>query len=196
MVSTKVIEANPEKTSFTTPFSIYYFVRMPEGLKNAGQTFSRMSAVMLAPQLRRNILAYVDDILVVSTHRENHVADLAETFTNLWKANLSLNQEKYVFGVHKGKVLGCLVSTKGIETNPEKNQGVERNGRATICQRSTKAHRKNSSAKQIYPLISRSERTILQSPPKCHKICLGRRTIEGLSRPQRILGKHDQNDFT
>jgi len=38
-----------EKTSFTTPFGTYYFVRMPEGLKNAGQTFSRMSAVVLAP---------------------------------------------------------------------------------------------------------------------------------------------------
>ena len=38
-----------EKTSFTTPFGTYCFVRMPEGLKNAGQTFSRMSVVVLAP---------------------------------------------------------------------------------------------------------------------------------------------------
>ena len=38
-----------EKTSFTTPFGTYCFVRMPEGLKNAGLTFSRMSAVVLAP---------------------------------------------------------------------------------------------------------------------------------------------------
>jgi phage FluMu protein gp41 len=35
-------------------------------------------------------------------------------------ANLKLNPEKCVFGIHKGKVLGCLVSTKGIEANPEK----------------------------------------------------------------------------
>jgi len=98
-----------EKTNFTTPFGTYCFVRMPEGLKNVAQTFSRMSAVVLAPQLRRNILAYVDDIVVVSTHKENHVADLAETFANLRKANLSLNPEKCVFGVHKEKVLGCLV---------------------------------------------------------------------------------------
>jgi len=75
-----------EKTSFTTPFGTYCFVRMPEGLKNVGQTFSRMSAEVLAPQLRRNILSYVDDIVVISTHRENHVLDLAETFANLRKA--------------------------------------------------------------------------------------------------------------
>ena len=107
-----------EKTSFTTPFGTYCLVRMPEGLKNAGQTFSRMLAVVLAPQLRRNILAYIDDIVVVSTHKENHVADLAESFANLRKENLSLNPEKCVFGVHKGRILGCLLSTKGIEANP------------------------------------------------------------------------------
>jgi hypothetical protein len=33
---------------------------------------------------------------------------------------MRLNHEKCVFGIHKGKVLGCLVSTKGIEANPEK----------------------------------------------------------------------------
>jgi hypothetical protein len=35
-------------------------------------------------------------------------------------ANLKLNPEKCVFGIHKGKVLRCLVSTKGIEPNPDK----------------------------------------------------------------------------
>jgi hypothetical protein len=33
---------------------------------------------------------------------------------------LRLNPEKCVFGIHKGKVLGCLVSTKSIEANPDK----------------------------------------------------------------------------
>ena len=74
-----------------------------------------MSSVVLEHQLRRNVLAYVDDIV-----RSNHVADLAETFASLRKAGLSLNPNKCIFGVHKGKVLGCLVSTKGIEANPDK----------------------------------------------------------------------------
>ena len=79
-----------------------------------------MSSKVLDPQLRRNVLAYVDDIVVTSAEIKNHVADLAETFDNLRKANLSLNPEKCIFGVDKGKVLGCIVSTKGIEANPEK----------------------------------------------------------------------------
>jgi hypothetical protein len=93
---------------------------MPEGPKNAGCTFSRMIAIVLHPQLRRNILAYVDGIVVKSIQRRDHISDLAETFANLRAADLRLNPEKCVFGIHKGKVLGCLVSTKGIEVNPDK----------------------------------------------------------------------------
>jgi hypothetical protein len=83
-----------------------------------------MSSEVLGPQLRRNVLAYVDDIVVTSTKRQNHIADLEETFANLRVPNLSLNLEKCIFGVHKGKVLGCLVSTKGIEANPDKIRAI------------------------------------------------------------------------
>jgi hypothetical protein len=62
----------------------------------------------------------MDDIVVKSIQRRDHMSDLAETFANLRAANVRLNPEKCVFGIHKGKVLGCLVSTKGIEANPDK----------------------------------------------------------------------------
>jgi hypothetical protein len=116
----RVRKENEEKTSFITPFGTFCFVRMPEGLKNAGCTFSRMIAIVLHPQIRRNILAYVHDIVVKSVQRKDHISDLAETFANMRAANLKLNLEKCVFGIHKGKVLRCLVSTKGIEANPDK----------------------------------------------------------------------------
>jgi hypothetical protein len=93
---------------------------MPEGLKNGGCTFSRMIAIVLHPQIRRNNLAYVDDIVIKSVHRRDHISDLAEAFANLRAANLKLNPEKCVFDIHKGKVLRYLVSTKGIEANPDK----------------------------------------------------------------------------
>jgi hypothetical protein len=40
------------------------------------------------------------------------------------KAQLKLNTEKCVFRVSKGKVLGCLVSVKGIEANPDKIKAI------------------------------------------------------------------------
>jgi hypothetical protein len=116
----RVRREDEDKTRFITPFGTFCFVRVPEGLKNAGYTFSRMIAIILHPRLRRNILAYVDDIVVKSIQRRDHISDLAETFANLRAVNLRLNPEKCVFSIHKGKVLGCLVSTKGIEANPDK----------------------------------------------------------------------------
>jgi hypothetical protein len=114
------------KTSFITPSGTYCYLRMPEGLKNAGGSFSRMTAKVLHSQIGRNMLTYVDDIIVKSTKKGNHVADLQETFANFRRAGLKLNLEKYVFGVKKGKFLGCLVSTKGIEANPSKIQAIFR----------------------------------------------------------------------
>jgi hypothetical protein len=97
---------------------------MPEGLKNAGGSFSRMTAKVLCLQIGRNVLTYVDVIIVKSTMQENHIADLQETFANFRKAGLKLNPEKCVFGVKKGKCHGCLVSTKGIEANPNKLEAI------------------------------------------------------------------------
>jgi hypothetical protein len=114
------------KTSFITSSGTYCYLRMPEGLKNAGGSFSRMTAKVLHSQIGRNVLTYVDDIIVKSTKQENHIADLQETFSNFRQVGLKLNPEKCVFGVKKGKFLGCLVSTKGIEANLSKIEDILR----------------------------------------------------------------------
>jgi hypothetical protein len=62
----------------------------------------------------------VDDIVIKSVQRRDHISDLAETFANLRAVNLRLDPEKCVVGIHKGEVLGCLVSTKGVEVIPDK----------------------------------------------------------------------------
>jgi hypothetical protein len=113
-------EEDEEKTSFITPSGTYCYLRMPEGLRNAGSIFCRMMKAALKDQVDRNVLSYVNDIVMVSKKRENYIADLAETFANMCESKLKLNPEKCVFGITKGKVLGCLVSTKVIEANPDK----------------------------------------------------------------------------
>jgi hypothetical protein len=85
-----------------------------------------MTIKVLHPQIGRNVLTYVHDIIVKSTKQENHIADLQETFANFRQAGLKLNPEKCVFGVKKRKFLGCLVSTKGIEANPNKIEAILR----------------------------------------------------------------------
>jgi hypothetical protein len=114
------------KTSFITPSGTYCYLWMPEGLKNAGGSFDRMTARVLHSQIGRNVLTNVDDIIVKSMKQENHIADLQETFANFRQAGLKLNPEKCVFGVKKGKFLGCLISTKGIEADPSKIEAILR----------------------------------------------------------------------
>jgi hypothetical protein len=113
-----------EKTSFTTPFGTYCYIRMPEGLKNAGSTFARMPAAVLGKQFLRNIIAYVDNIVVMSRKEKDHIEDLKETFINLPQARLKLNPDKCVFGVSKGKMLDYIISSDGIRANPDKTKAV------------------------------------------------------------------------
>ena len=48
---------------------------MPFGLKNVGATYQRLMDRMLAPMIGRNVQAYVDDMVVTSKERYQHVAN-------------------------------------------------------------------------------------------------------------------------
>jgi hypothetical protein len=79
---------------------------MSEGLRNIGPTFCKMTKVALKDQVNRNVLFYVDDIVVARKKKELYISDLTKTFTNMREANLKLNPEKCVFRATRGKVLG------------------------------------------------------------------------------------------
>ena len=66
----------------------------------------------------------MDDVIVKSRVKEDLMADLSETFTNLRRFGWKLNPEKCVFGVPSGKLLGFIVSQRGIEANPEKLKDI------------------------------------------------------------------------
>jgi len=96
------------KTSFITPFGAYCYLRMPEGLKNAGGSFSRMTLAVVKGQLGRNILTYVDDIIVKSDKQEHHIEDLKETFQNFRKASLKLNPRELCLCICQRKISGVF----------------------------------------------------------------------------------------
>ena len=95
------------------------------GLRNAGATFQRLMHIALGQHLGRNAEAYVHDIVVKSREARTLIQDLEETFASLCQVDLRLNPEKCVFGVCSGKLLGFLVSHRGIEANPEKVNAIE-----------------------------------------------------------------------
>ena len=63
---------------------------------------------------------YVDDILAKSHTQEEHLPILDKIFTCLEAFKVRLNPKKCAFSVKFGKLLGFIVSTKGIEVDPKK----------------------------------------------------------------------------
>lgn len=67
---------------------------------------------------------YVDGILEKSHTREGHLEILDKIFTRLEKFNVRLNLKKCIFGVTLAKLLGYIVSEKGIEVDPAKVKAI------------------------------------------------------------------------
>ena len=112
-------ESDQLKTAFNTPYGTFCYIMMPFGLKNAGAMYQRCMQRCLNAQIGRNVHVYVDDITVMSRKKADLLDDLQETFDNLRAYRMKLNPKKCVFGIPAGKLLGFIVSERGIEVNPE-----------------------------------------------------------------------------
>jgi hypothetical protein len=62
-----------------------------------------MMKVAVKDQVGRNILSYVDDIVVVSKEKEDYLLDLAETLTNKRENKLKLNPENVCLELQEGR---------------------------------------------------------------------------------------------
>ena len=107
-----------------TPTGNYHYKVMPFGLKNAGSTYQRMMTKMFEPQLGKSIEIYVDDMVVKIKVVFEHLGDLGNTFGVLRKHKLCLNASKCSFGMGSGKLLGYMVTRKGIEVNPDQIKAI------------------------------------------------------------------------
>ena len=117
-------EEDQIKTAFITPFGAYAYKTMSFGLKNAGATYQRAIQLCFANQLHRNIEAYVDDIVAKTREYDSFIPDLEETFNSICSFRWKQNPTKCVFGVPSGKLLGFIVSNRGIEAVPEKINSI------------------------------------------------------------------------
>ena len=72
----KMKEVDQEKTSFVTSQGLFCYKVMPFGLKNARATYQRLMNKMFVHQIGRNVQVYVDDMLVKSLRKDNHLDNL------------------------------------------------------------------------------------------------------------------------
>ena len=111
-----------KKTAVITPFGLFLFPRCPFGLKNAGQDFQRMMDAILGDI--PHVFVYLDDILVASLNKEEHLKDLRKVFEILDQNGLTVNRKKCVFGKTSLDFLGHFVDATGIRPQKEKVEAI------------------------------------------------------------------------
>ncbi|XP_061945039.1 uncharacterized protein LOC133669048 [Populus nigra] len=121
----KMAEEDKEKTTFVTPWGTFCYKVMPFRLKNAGATYQRAMVTLFHDMMHKEIEVYVDDMIAKSKNGEDHVQVLRKLFDRLRKYQLKLNPAKCSFGVKSGKLLGFVISNKGIEVDPDKVKAIQ-----------------------------------------------------------------------
>ena len=112
------------KTTFVTPWDTYCYIVMPFGLINVGATYQRTTTTLLHDMMHKEVEVYVDDRIVKSKDRSGHITNLRKFFTRIQKYKMRLNPAKCTFGVTFGKLLGYVVSKRGIEVDLSKIKAI------------------------------------------------------------------------
>ncbi|PKI57825.1 hypothetical protein CRG98_021771, partial [Punica granatum] len=113
-------EEDKIKTTFITMWGTFCYKVMSFGLKNAEATYQRAMVTLFHDMMHKEIEVYVDDMIAKSKEGEDHLVNLKRLFDRLRKYKLRLNPAKCTFGVNSRKLLGFVVSEKGIEVDPDK----------------------------------------------------------------------------
>jgi hypothetical protein len=110
-------EEDASKTAFICPgfISLFEWVVMTFGLKNAGATYQRAMKFIFHVLLGSTVEVYIDGIVVKSVEFSSHIPDLRKTFDKMCRYGLKMNPHKCAFGVSAGKFLGFIIHEHGIE---------------------------------------------------------------------------------
>ena len=74
--------------------------------------------------MHKEVEVYVDDMMANSKMREKHFEALDKFLARLEKITWD-NPKKYIFGVTSRKLLGHIVSERGIEVDPDKIKAIQ-----------------------------------------------------------------------
>ena len=146
---------------------------MTFGLKNAVATYQRCIQNCFHDQIGRNVHAYLDDVVIKSQKTGSLIDDLKETFANLLRYDMKLNPTKCVFGVPAGKLLGFIVSERGIEANLEKNQCNTQIEEARGAKGCSENHGLYRGLEPVHCEVRRKSHTIISALHENISLCVG-----------------------
>src|SRR5205814_4999379 len=114
-------ERHVHKTAFKTPYGLFEWLVMSQGLCNAVATFQQfINYILLEAGLGECCQGYVDDIAVGSDSIEEHVQNMRKILDVLWEHGLIASATKSVLVADRIKFLGHIISSRGIEVHSEK----------------------------------------------------------------------------
>lgn len=97
---------------------------MPFGLRNAPATFQQLRYRFRSGLPGVTLLAYLDDVIVLSASFEQHIKDLQLVFDRLREYSLRLNRAKCFFARPEVHHFGHVITPSGLKTNPDKVQAI------------------------------------------------------------------------
>ncbi|QRV99683.1 Retrotransposable element Tf2 protein [Ceratobasidium sp. AG-Ba] len=120
----RIKEGDEWKTAFRTKYGLFESLVMPFGLTNAPAVFQRFMNDIFRDILDIYVIVYLDDILIFSNNREEHVQHVREVLTRLQKHNLFCNPEKCHFAVTTVTYIGLVITPEGISMEKEKVKAI------------------------------------------------------------------------
>lgn len=118
--SIPIQEDDKEKTAFQTANGLYEFNFLPFGLCNAPATFQRLMDVLLSGLHWETCLVYLDDVMVYAKTYREMIERLRTILDRLNTGGMKLRIEKCDFFKRSVKYLGHMISSKGIQPDPNK----------------------------------------------------------------------------
>ncbi|CAI7798941.1 unnamed protein product [Closterium sp. NIES-54] len=116
---------NPIRTAFRTHYGSYEFTVMPFGLTNTPSTFQFTMNRVFRDLLDRCVIVHLDDILIFSKTREQHLRDLNSLFKRLQENHLITKCSKCEFFKQELEFLGHVISCDGIKIDPSKIKTIQ-----------------------------------------------------------------------
>jgi len=93
----ELAERDRERTAFSINNGKYEFCRLPFSLKNARSIFQRAIYDVLREKISKTCYVYVDDVIIFSQTKEDHVKDIHWVLEKLLHAGMRVSQEKSKF---------------------------------------------------------------------------------------------------